>query len=194
MAQVTSTNPAPAAATKTDKGSAMAFGASEVLKLYQGGISKEVLISYIENNSLPFHLTADNIIYLQKVGLPQEVIAALIRRDGELQRQSLAAAQQPWNPALTAPNSAVPPGNMPPPVVAPNSPAPVVAPYPPDAGAQVVVPPPVVYPDYSVYPYYGYPYYYGPDVVIAGGWRWGWGPRGWGWGHGFAGHGFDHRR
>src|SRR5580658_9552231 len=62
----------------------LAYGVSEVLKMYQGGISKDVIVNYINNTVLPFHLTADNIIYLQSAGVPQEITKALILRDGQL--------------------------------------------------------------------------------------------------------------
>ncbi|MGP8202189.1 MAG: hypothetical protein ACLQU4_22135 [Limisphaerales bacterium] len=189
-------NSAPAAVTTpaAAPAPALAFGVSEVVKMYQGGIGKDVLINYIDNSVLPFHLDANGIIYLQHLGLPQEVTSALIKRDGALQQQanaayqqqSLAYAQQP-PPTAAAPNNPAA-GNTAPPVVMPGTPPPV-APYPyPDAA------PPVVYPDYVPAPYYGYPYYYGPDVVIGGwGWGWGWGPHGWGWGRGGWGHGgFGH--
>src|SRR5271157_3495290 len=88
-APATVTTPAAApAATVGAPAPALAFGVAEVVKMYQGGISKDVLVSYIENTVLPFHLNADGIIYLQHLGMPQEVTAALIRRDGELQKQA----------------------------------------------------------------------------------------------------------
>jgi hypothetical protein len=164
---------------------ALPTGVSEVVKMYQGGIGKDVLISFVDNSFLPFHLNADGIIYLQHLGLPQEVTGAMIRRDGELQKQAVAQ-QQPM--AEAPPNNVVVAGATAPPVVMPDSAAPVVSPYPAVAPA-----PAPVYPDYSVYPYYpyyGYPYY-GPNVVIGGGWGWGWGGRG--WGPGWGGRGGFHR-
>ena len=188
------TPPAAPAASVEAPAPALAFGVAEVVKMYQGGISKDVLVGYIENTVLPFHLNADGIIYLQHLGMPQEVTTALIRRDGELQRQADAAYQQQAQAfqqqqqaaaaAAAAPNNQAAAGNTAPPVVMPSTPPPV-APYTYTEAA-----PPVVYPDYGVYPYYGYPYYYGPSVVIGGwGWGWGWGPGGWGWGRGGYGHG-----
>src|ERR1039458_3391765 len=44
------------------------YGAGEVVKMYQGGISKEVIINYINNSSLPFHLGADQLLHLQLLG------------------------------------------------------------------------------------------------------------------------------
>jgi hypothetical protein len=199
------TPPAATAAPASAQTPALAFGVSEVVKMYQGGINKDVLVSYVENTTLPFHLNADGIIYLQHLGMPQEVTAALIHRDGELQKEANAAYLQQsqtvqQQPAAGAP---YPVANAAPPMVMPSSPAPV-APYPyADTG-------PVVYPDYDAYPYYyGYPYY-GPNFIVGGGWGgWGWG-RGFGWGGrgvggfgragfggrgggGFGGHGGGHR-
>jgi hypothetical protein len=186
------TPPAAPAASVGAPAPALAFGVAEVVKMHQGGIGKDIIVGYIENTVLPFHLDADGIIYLQHLGMPQEVTSALIRRDGELQRQANAAyqqqaqafqQQQQATAAAAAANNQAVAANTAPPVVLPSTPPPAVYPYPDAAAA-----PPVVYPDYGVYPYYGYPYYYGPSVVI-GGWGWGWGPHGWGWGWGRGGHG-----
>jgi hypothetical protein len=148
---------------------------SEVVKLYQGGLSKDFIVGYIENSVLPFHLTAEGAIYLQHLGVPQEVISALIHRDGELQRQSAAAYQQQQQAAV---NNQVLAGNPAPSAVMPGTPPPVVPNTYPEASA------PVVYPDYAAYPYYGYPYFYGPEVLIGGGFGFRHG-----FGSGFGGHG-----
>jgi hypothetical protein len=174
--------PAPAAPT-------LPYGASEVVKMYQGGINKEVLIAYVDSSTMPFHLTADQIIYLQHLGLPQEVTAAMMHRDAELQKGGMAYQPQPA--PVPAPQMAPPPAGATAQVMVPGTPPPVVSPYP------TVVQP--VYSDYDPY-YYAYPYAY-PNVIVAGGWGWGWGPHGWGWGRGFdhggfrggfGGHGFHH--
>jgi hypothetical protein len=189
-----SSNSVPPAATApaAAQAPALPFGVSEVVKMYQGGISKEVMVGYIDNSVLPFHLDADGIIYLKKLGMPQEVTYALIQRDGELQRHAAAANQQQQQlMAASAPNNPAP-GTPAAPLYLPATPPPPVAPY----NYADVPPPPApsaVYPDYALYPYYPY---YGPDVIVGGwGWGWGWGPRGWGWGwgHGGWGHGgFGH--
>jgi hypothetical protein len=162
----------------------VAFGVSEVLKMYQGGISKDVILNYIANTALPFHLTADNIIYLQHLGVPQDITKALLQRDGQMQQQAALAYQQQMPP----PGAGQPPPpavQQPEAVVTPTSPPPVVT-YPAPE-----------YPAYSYaspYPYYdyAYPYYYWPPVVVGGfGWGWGWGGyyHG-GWGRGGYGGGF----
>jgi len=186
-ATVTTPTAAPAA-TVGAQAPALPYGVSEVVKMYQGGINKDVLVSYIENTVLPFHLNADGIIYLQHLGMPQEVTSALIRRDGELQKQAAATYQQQsiqqQQAAQAAANNPVVAGNTAPPMVMPSTPPPVVPYAYPDAASQVV------YPDYTAYPYYGYPYYYGPSFVIGGGWGWGWGGHGWVGRGGFGPGGF----
>jgi hypothetical protein len=159
------------AATADAQAPVLPFGVSEVVKLYQGGLSKDFIVGYIENSVLPFHLTAEEAIYLQHLGLPQEVISALIHRDGELQGQSAAAYQQQQQ---TAANNQVLAGNPAPSAVMPGTAPPAVPNTYPEAPA------PVVYPDYAAYPNYGYPYFYGPEVLIGGGF---------GFRHGFGGHG-----
>ena len=158
---------------------ALPYGAGEVVKMYQNGISKDVLVNYINSTVLPYHLTADAIIYLHGLGVPQEVTQAMIQRDGQLQQQQFM--QQSYQAQMAGQSGAA---AAQPPVVMPTTPAPAVT---------------VI--GYSGYPYYdyGYPYYgvYGWPLWYGGwGWEWGWGGRGWGWGHGYGhggyGHGFGH--
>ena len=62
-------------------------GVSEVVKLFKGGISADIIVSYVNNSPLSFYLSADNIISLQQQGVPGPVLTAMIHRYGELQRQ-----------------------------------------------------------------------------------------------------------
>jgi uncharacterized membrane protein YgcG len=200
VGQTPATTPAPSVPQQPPNGSVsapppgngnmptpgMAYGVSEVLKMYQGGINKDVILHYIHNTTLPFHVTADNIIYLHGLGMPEEIVRTLIERDGQLQQQAMRAYQQQGPPPgygqqPPAGYDQQPPpgyGQQPPPgdqsqVVTPTTPAPVVtAPYVYDYGAP--------YYDYA-YPYYYYGYW--PAV----GWGWGWGGRGWGWGGHYGG-------
>jgi hypothetical protein len=173
--------PAPAAnssgvvpGTRGAPATSLPYGAGEVVKMYEGGINKDVILNYINSTPGSYHMTADGIIYLQTLGVPQEITKAMIQRDGQLQQQQQQANQQYYQQQPM-------PGVMPPPY-----------PYGADAGQppmQVATPttpaPPVTvigsdYSDYGYgYPYYnyGYPYYYGgwPYYGYVGGWGWGWG-------------------
>jgi len=122
---------------------ALPSGAGEVLKMFKGGINKDLIIGYINTTALAYHLSADEIIHLQTTGLPQEVIKTMIQRGGQLPQQQVD--QQYYLPR-GVPNGAYaaqPPAQY----VMPSTPA-----------------PPVVMDglDYPVYPAYDcvYPPYY----------------------------------
>ena len=78
----------PAVATPTP---ALSSGVSEVMKLFKGGITADIMVSYINNSPLSFYLSADNLIALQNEGVPAPVLMAMIQRFGELQRQTQTA-------------------------------------------------------------------------------------------------------
>jgi hypothetical protein len=147
-------------------------GTREVVKLYQAGISKDIIENYINNSAQPYHLNADAIIYLHNMGVPEELTQNMIERDGHAQQQYYRQQQQlaamaAQNGAMAAQNGAMA-AQSPPPVVTPATPAPDVT---------------VIGSDYPAYDYsdYGYPYYGGYyGWPVAAGWGWG----GWGWGHG----------
>lgn len=180
----TAQNTSPATVS-TAPAPALPYGAGEVVKMYKGGINKDVIVSYINNTALPYHLNADEIIYLQAQGVPQEVTKTMILRDSQLQQQQQQAnqqynqqpplQQQPMSEAMPAPYGAAAPQPPVPQVVIPTTPAPAVT---------------VIGSDYPVYPVYnyGYPYYYGGPYygwpLVIGGWGWGWGHGGFRGGYG----------
>jgi hypothetical protein len=132
---------------------ALPSGVSEVMKMFKGGISADIMVSYINNSPLSFYLSADNLIALQQEGLPTPVLMAMMRRYGELQRQTGVAAGAPAQVQAQA----AAPQYAGAPVQAPaQAPAPQYYSYAP-------APPPVSYPYVAApsYPAYG-PYYYDP--------------------------------
>lgn len=183
------TEPAPVSlpvATAPNQAPGLPYGAQEVLKMYKGGISKDIIVNYVNSSTLPFHLSADAIIYLQGAGIPVDVTRAMIQRDGELQQQRAASAAAYMPPPNYAQQQQQPP-LMPPPQGASVNPPMVAAPSTPPPNVTVIGgdSEPYAYgnPDYYDY---GYPYgYWGGPIVIGGGW-WGggWGRGGWGGYHG----------
>ncbi len=159
---------------------ALPYGVGEVVKMYQGGINKEIILNYIYNTALPYHLTADGIIYMQTLGIPQEITKAMMMRDGQLQQQQQANQQQYQLQQYQQQYQQQPMQMAPPPASGPmetQSPVQIVTPPTPAPAVTVIGS------DYPVYNYgypYGYagPYCYGAPLVVGG---WGWG---WGWGHG----------
>ena len=155
---------------------AMPSGVSEVMKLFKGGIPADIIVSYINNSPLSFYLSADNLISLQKEGVPAPVLTAMIQRNGDLRRQTGVAASPPA-PVMAqdpAPQYASPLAQVPAQATVAQY---YSAPLPPAASY-----PYAVAPSYPVYdPYYYDPYYYpwypfGGPVVFGfgfGGGHWG---------------------
>ncbi len=99
--------PVPGANATVSASANLPYSASEVVKLYQGGINKDVILNYIHSSAAPFQLSADGIIYLQSLGLPQEYTKAMIERDGELagpQGAQIPQTPPPWQ--MTPPYTA----------------------------------------------------------------------------------------
>jgi len=57
--------------------------ASEVVKLAEAGIEDTVLLSFIENSGT-FNLGADQIIYLNDLGVPSHVVTAMLQHDTQI--------------------------------------------------------------------------------------------------------------
>jgi len=78
---------------------------AQVIKLTQAGVSEGVIMTYATNSGSTFNLDPDKIIYLKDIGLPDELVTAMIQRDQVLHAQMAASAYQlPPQPApATAP-------------------------------------------------------------------------------------------
>lgn len=82
--------------------------AADVVKMAQGGVGDAVVLAYVQNMQAPFNLSADNIIYLQDVGLSSDVVTAMINHDKNLPAQNnynqqLYAPAMPAQPAVSTP-------------------------------------------------------------------------------------------
>jgi hypothetical protein len=176
----------------------------EVLKLAQAGVSEEVMLAYIVHSTNFFDVGSDVIVYLNDLGVSNQVITTLIHHDTtpEMQvRRQAAVAVQPLPPsvALNAPAT-----NVYPPAVSQTVPPPAPdttgAPPPPvDAEVTAVSAPEepvsVSYFYSSLAPYGtwvevdGYGLAWQPTVVVSNpGWRpysdrgrWIWSDHGWYW-------------
>jgi hypothetical protein len=173
----------------------------EVLKLAQAGVSQEVMMAYITSSTTFFNVTSDAIVYLNDLGVANDVITALIQHDAtpEMQaRKQMANAVQPLPPGAVLNNPAT---NIYPPAVS-QTPAVTTAAPPAPTETQVVgVPEPAEQPDNVSYFYSslapygtwidveGYGRCWQPTVVVSNpGWspycdrgRWLWSDSGWYW-------------
>lgn len=97
-------------------------GVADIVKMAQSGVAPSVMLEFINKAPHGFSLTADEIVYLTDLGVPEDVIKAMLRKEG-----SPAVAQPAPAPAAT--NQAPPQVATPPP--APQAPqAPQAPPAP----------------------------------------------------------------
>jgi hypothetical protein len=168
-------------------------GIPEIVKLSKSGVAPSVVEQYINSSQFPFKTSVDDVLYLHKEGVPDEIITALMKRGEEIRRAQIAfhAAELPMRaPAPVAQPQAIDQtsGQVPIPSAAPAyySPAPQPMVYAPPVPATYVAPYP--YPAYPYYPnYYGYAYgpgYY-PGISVGFGFPF---RGGFGFHGGFHGH------
>ena len=80
-------------------------GLAEVVKLAQAGVSEEVMLAYVDKYTGSFNVGADQILYLNDLGVSSTVITAMLKRDGNTSATANAAA--PVSVAPTAPATPV---------------------------------------------------------------------------------------
>lgn len=78
--------------------------AEKVIKLAQSGVDESVLMAYVDKSAVRFDLDADEILYLSDLGVPSNVISAMLRHDGDDPSKALTAAAntEATQPALPA--------------------------------------------------------------------------------------------
>ena len=67
---------------------------NEVIRLAQSGVDEGVILTYVTNSSTMFVLGAEEIVYLNDLGIDSNVITAMMQRDQSLKAASAASAQQ----------------------------------------------------------------------------------------------------
>jgi Family of unknown function (DUF6600) len=117
--------------------------AAEVARLVQSGVDAGVVRAFVTNSASTFNLGVDEIIYLNDIGVPGNIVAAMMERDKAL--QGLSAGQ----PGAYAPQ----PAEAMPAAETPPEPAPLpdaeVAAYPPPVAEEAGYP--VFYDELSPY-------------------------------------------
>ena len=126
----------------------LSFGVDEVVKMHQNGVEPDVVMNYVENSNVPYHLSAEEIVRLHDLGVPSPIITAMIRHGAQVQQQAAAAYAQSQQRAAEAAQAASASANT--------YSAPVYSPPPPTVNYNYAYPQYV----YSGYPaYYSYPGY-----------------------------------
>lgn len=75
---------------------------NDVIKMAQAGVDESVMLTYVTNSQHLFKLGADEIIYLKDIGVPDNVVTAMLERDQALSQALQAAAQAKAAEAQTA--------------------------------------------------------------------------------------------
>lgn len=57
----------------------LSVGTAEIVKLAQAGMNEKVMMAFVENYDSSFEVTAPSIVYMGDLGIPEAVIAAMIR-------------------------------------------------------------------------------------------------------------------
>ncbi len=175
---------------------------TKVIELVEAGAGEEVVRAYVANSSIPYELTLDDILYLRDIGIPDGVVAGMMRRGSELREQqaeiaalqtNLGGAVSEIRASLAARGEATEPGRE---MAAEGSELAGPAPLPEPTAAVPADAPPEVQPFYENLAPYGswyqvpsYGWVWQPSVVtVDTGWtpysqggRWVWSDWGWYW-------------
>jgi hypothetical protein len=68
---------------------AHAPGVEEVLAMLKAGVSKEVILAYVQSSTRPYNLAGSDLIALKKAGVPDELTMAMVKRGAELRLQAM---------------------------------------------------------------------------------------------------------
>jgi hypothetical protein len=80
---------------------------AEVVELVEAGVGDEAVIAFLQNSKNSYELSADDILYLNDLGIPSEVIAAMLRKSGKDEEQ-LAKKEPAETPEAEPPKAAEP--------------------------------------------------------------------------------------
>jgi hypothetical protein len=74
---------------------------AQVIRLVQSGVEESVILAYVSNSSSLFNLDSDQIIYLNDIGAPKEIVTAMMQRDQQLKQMSVTTGTQTIQPSTT---------------------------------------------------------------------------------------------
>jgi hypothetical protein len=78
---------------------------AEVIKLAQAGVDDVVMLTYITNSTSTFGLSSDEIIYLNDIGVPNNVVTTIIEHDQAMKQFWANAAQAQATASAPAPET-----------------------------------------------------------------------------------------
>ena len=132
----------------------LSSGVADILKLGRAGISEDVILAFLQSSGDSYDLSAPEVVYLKKEGVPDKVLAAMLAQHKTPAQPVTAAAAPAAQPAYAgAPNVQYVPVYQPAPTVYVQPPTTYVTQYPSTT---------YTYYDFSPYYYRGYCTYPSP--------------------------------
>jgi hypothetical protein len=68
-------------------GPASSQAVADILKMLDGGVSVDVVRTYIQNSPTPFEMSASDVVMLKQRGVSDDITNAMLKRSGELRGQ-----------------------------------------------------------------------------------------------------------
>jgi len=96
--------------------------AAEVVRLSESGVGDDVVLAYVQNSQTRFDLSADAILYLKDLGIPSQVVSAMLNRDSAFQNQAQPPPTAQPPPVASVPEQRQPQQPEAPPVYVSNPP------------------------------------------------------------------------
>jgi len=72
----------------------LSFGLEDVVKMVQSGVATDVVLTYIDNSTVAYYPTAEDVVQLHESRVPSQVTAELIRHGGKLRAQQAQANKE----------------------------------------------------------------------------------------------------
>jgi hypothetical protein len=88
-------------------------GVQAVVDMVHSQVETAVLLEYVKNSTQTFELDSDDIVYLKDIGVPDEVVTAMLKRTSELQAPPAAGETENAPPAPAAEAAAAAPAPAP---------------------------------------------------------------------------------
>jgi hypothetical protein len=153
--------------------------------MQEAGLASDVIRAFINNATVPYKATVDDILYLHDHKVPDDLVCDWIRKGGDLVARAANSPAAARSPDLVA-SASIPAQSAP-------AAAPVIVQQQPAVVYQTA--PPVVYSTPAPVYVDADPFWYGAGVPISIGLGFGWGRSHWGyshWGHSFPHHAGGH--
>lgn len=81
---------------------------AEILRMADAGVEEGVLLAFVTNSTTVFGLDADEVIYLNDIGVPSSVVTAMLQTDQALKEAGVAPSEAVATAPAVAPETSAP--------------------------------------------------------------------------------------